>query len=295
MGTKIKKGIILAGGAGTRLYPLSLIASKQLQPIYDKPMIYYPLSTLMLVGIRDFCVIATSVDIPRFEKLLGTGERWGVKFTYKIQEEPKGIAQAFPIAEDFIGNDSVCLILGVNVFYGRQDFLKAFETFEGGATIFGYYVKDPERYGVVEFDTTGKAIGIEEKPQIPKSHYAVPGLYLYDNKVVKISKNLKPSQRGELEITDVNKAYLKRGELRVIPLGRGVAWLDTGTVSSLHEASMFIEIIERRQGLKIGCLEEIALRMGFITLEQYKKAISDLPICEYSNYLNELLREFQIN
>lgn len=293
MTPKIKKGIILAGGAGSRLYPLSLVASKQLQPIYDKPMVYYPLSTLMLVGVREFCLISTPQDIPRFQTLLGTGEQWGIKITYKVQPRPEGIAQAFLIAEEFIKNDPICLILGDNVFYGKYDFAPAFEEFANGAVIFGYYVKDPQRYGVVEFAKDGKAISIEEKPKIPKSHYAVPGLYIYDNNVVEITKNLKPSPRGELEITDVNRVYLNKGELKVITLGRGLAWLDTGTVSSLQEASIFIETIEKRQGLKVGCPEEIAIRKNYITLEQYKSLVNSMPNCEYAGYLKELIREFE--
>lgn len=295
MTISVKKGIILAGGAGSRLYPLSVVASKQLQPIYDKPMIYYPLSTLMLAGINDICIISTPHDIPRFQNLFGTGEQWGVKFTYKIQEKPEGIAQAFLIAEEFIQGKPVSLILGDNVFYGKYDFADAFSDFKGGATIFGYYVKDPQRYGVVECDKDGKAISIEEKPKAPKSHYAVPGLYIYDKQVVEITKNLKPSARGELEITDVNRVYMEQNELCVIRLGRGLAWLDTGTISSLQEASMFIELIEKRQGLKIGCPEEIAFRKKFITLTQYKEIIGKMPNCEYSAYLKDLLIEFEEN
>jgi len=236
----ITKGILLAGGAGSRLYPLTLVASKQLQPVYDKPMIYYPLATLMMAGINDILIISTPHDTPRFQSLLGDGSRWGIRLTYRVQAEPKGIAQAFLVGDDFINGDPVCLILGDNIFYGKMELDKAAAGFGTGATIFGYYVNDPERYGVVEFDAAGKAIGIEEKPGTPKSHYAVPGLYLYDNRVTEIARNLKPSPRGELEITDVNLEYLRRGELKVIKLGRGIAWLDTGTHQSLLEASHFI-------------------------------------------------------
>lgn len=293
MTAKVNKGIILAGGAGTRLYPLSLIASKQLQAVYDKPMIYYPLSMLMLVGVREYCLISTPQDIPRFEALLGDGSQWGIKIEYQVQNKPEGIAQAFIIADKFVNGENVALILGDNVFYGKFDFFRnAFDNFNGGATIFGYYVKDPERYGVVEFDKDGKAVSIEEKPKQPKSHYAVPGLYIYDGKVVDISKNLKPSARGELEITDVNRVYLDKKELIVQTLGRGLAWLDTGTIASLQEASIFIEVIEKRQGLKVSCPEEIALRNKFITFEQYKTLVNKMPKCEYSDYLKELFREF---
>ena len=249
----IKKGIVLAGGAGSRLYPLTLVASKQLQPVYDKPMIYYPISTLMRAGINEILIISTPQDTPRFEDLLGDGSRFGVKFTYVVQPEPKGIAQAFLVGEDFIGEDSVCLILGDNIFYGKMELDRVFGEFNGGAKVFGYPVTDPERYGVVEFDRDGKAIGIEEKPEQPKSNYAVPGLYLYDNKVIEITRHMKPSARGELEITDVNVEYLRRGELMVEKLERGIAWLDTGTHMSLLEASHFIGTLEARQGLKIAC------------------------------------------
>ncbi len=287
----IKKGIVLAGGAGSRLYPLTLVASKQLQPVYDKPMIYYPLATLMMAGINDILVISTPHDTPRFEALLGDGSRWGVRLTYRVQAEPKGIAQAFLVGEEFIDGDPVSLILGDNIFYGKIGLDRAAAGFSGGAKIFGYYVHDPERYGVVEFNDQGVAIGIEEKPAKPKTHYAVPGLYLYDHKVVEIARNLKPSPRGELEITDVNLEYLRRGELQVEKLGRGVAWLDTGTHQSLLEASHFIGTLEARQGLKIACLEEIALRMGYIDCTGMKTAIAATPKSSYREYLERVLRE----
>ena len=287
----IKKGIVLAGGAGSRLYPLTLVASKQLQPIYDKPMIYYPLSTLMRSGIRDILIISTPQDIPRFEALLGDGSRWGIKLTYAVQPEPKGIAQAFLIGEEFIDNQPVCLILGDNLFYGRMELTRIAREFSSGARVFGYQVTDPERYGVVEFDETGLAIGIEEKPAQPKSNYAVPGLYLYDEKVVEMTKALTPSARGELEITDLNIAYLKRGELMVECLERGIAWLDTGTHMSLLEASHFIGTLEARQGLKIACLEEIALRKGFIDKPKMEQIIEDTPNSSYRDYLVRVLEE----
>ncbi len=290
----ITKGIILAGGAGSRLYPLTLVASKQLQPVYDKPMIYYPLATLMMAGINDVLIISTPHDTPRFEALLGDGSRWGVRITYKVQPEPKGIAQAFLVGEEFIDNEPVCLILGDNIFYGKMELDRAAANFSGGALIFGYYVQDPERYGVVEFDSEGRAIGIEEKPAVPKTHYAVPGLYLYDSRVVEIAKSLKPSARGELEITDVNLAYLRRGELRVQKLGRGIAWLDTGTHQSLLEASHFIGTLEARQGLKIACLEEIALRMGYIDCRQMAEVIASTPNSGYRDYLVRVYKEKEL-
>lgn len=285
----IKKGIVLAGGAGSRLYPLTLVASKQLQPVYDKPMIYYPISTLMRAGINDILIISTPEDIPRFEELLGDGSRFGVRFTYVVQPEPKGIAQAFIIGEQFIGTDSVCLILGDNIFYGKMELTRIVNEFSSGAKVFGYQVTDPQRYGVVEFDVQGKAIGIEEKPAYPKTNYAVPGLYLYDNNVVEITKQIQPSARGELEITDVNLAYLRRGELRVERLERGIAWLDTGTHMSLLEASHFIGTLEARQGLKIGCLEEIAYRKGFIDRYRFEQIIQDTPKSSYRDYLEAVL------
>jgi len=287
----IKKGIVLAGGAGTRLYPLTMVASKQLQPVYDKPMIYYPLSTLMLAGIQDILIISTPHDTPRFEQLLGDGSRYGIKISYAVQPEPKGIAQAFLVGEEFIDGEAVSLILGDNIFYGKLDVARIFSDFAKGATIFGYPVKDPERYGVVEFDREGKAIDIEEKPTKPKSHYAVPGLYLYDENVVTMTKQLTPSARGELEITDLNRAYLAKGELMVQNLGRGVAWLDTGTHLSLLEASHFIGTLEARQGLKIACLEEVAYRKGFIDRAGMSAIIEDTPNSSYREYLEMVLNE----
>ncbi len=287
----VTKGIILAGGAGTRLYPLTLVASKQLQPVYDKPMIYYPLATLMIAGIDNILIISTPVDIPRFQNLLGDGRRWGIKIDYAVQPEPRGIAQAFLIGESFIGMDSVCLILGDNLFYGRLGLKRICANFRDGARIFGYPVNDPERYGVVEFDKTGKAIGIEEKPTRPRSSYAVPGLYLYDQRVVEITRNLRPSGRGELEITDVNLEYLRRGELMVEKLGRGIAWLDTGTHKSLLEASHFIGTLEARQGRKIACLEEVALDMGYINRQQLARLVEETPKSTYREYLERVLAE----
>ncbi len=290
----ITKGIILAGGAGSRLYPLTLVASKQLQPVYDKPMIYYPLATLMMAGINDVLIISTPHDTPRFEALLGDGSRWGISISYKVQPEPKGIAQAFLVGEEFINNEPVCLILGDNIFYGKMDLDRIAANFAGGALIFGYNVQDPERYGVVEFNGEGKAIGIEEKPARPKTHYAVPGLYLYDSRVVEIAKNLTPSPRGELEITDVNLTYLRMGELRVEKLGRGIAWLDTGTHQSLLEASHFIGTLEARQGLKIACLEEVALRMGYIDCRRMAEVIDATPKSGYRDYLVQVYQEKEL-
>jgi glucose-1-phosphate thymidylyltransferase len=290
----IKKGILLAGGAGSRLYPLTLVASKQLQPVYDKPMVYYPLSTLMMAGINDILIISTPHDTPRFQALLGDGSRWGIRLTYRVQPEPKGIAQAFLVGDEFINGDPVCLILGDNIFYGKLGLDRLTAGFPGGAMIFGYYVQDPERYGVVEFDAGGRAVGIEEKPANPKTHYAVPGLYLYDSRVVEITRNLAPSARGELEITDVNMEYLRRNELRVEKLGRGVAWLDTGTHQSLLEASHFIGTLEARQGLKIGCLEEVALRMGFIDCQGMADAIAGTPNSGYRDYLLRVYNEIEL-
>ncbi|HEY1172370.1 MAG TPA: glucose-1-phosphate thymidylyltransferase RfbA [Verrucomicrobiae bacterium] len=285
------KGIILAGGAGSRLYPLTLVASKQLQPVYDKPMVYYPLTTLVENGIREICLISTPHDLPRFKQLLGDGSQWGITLEYREQAKPEGIAQAFLIAESFIGNDSVTLILGDNIFYGGDVFSKAFSEFKSGAVIFGYHVNDPRRYGVVEFDETGKAISIEEKPKVPKSSYAVPGLYIYDNQVVPLVKAQKPSARGELEITDLNVAYLNRGIMKVYGLARGFAWLDAGTSSSLHEASSYVLTIERRQGVKIGCPEEAAFRRGFISLDQLAELCTRIPQCEYREYLESVVAE----
>ena len=288
----IKKGIVLAGGAGSRLYPLTLVASKQLQPVYDKPMIYYPLATLMMAGIKDILIISTPQDTPRFEALLGDGSRWGIRLTYVVQPEPKGIAQAFLVGEEFIAKENVALILGDNLFYGKMGFDRIVANFASGAIVFGYPVHDPERYGVVEFDKDGKILSLEEKPAKPKSHYAIPGLYLYDQNVVDITKALKPSARGELEITDVNKAYLAKGQLNVEKLGRGIAWLDTGTHESLLEASHFIGTLEARQGLKIACLEEIALHQGFIDRQEMAAVINATPASSYRVYLERVLREF---
>jgi len=285
------KGIILAGGAGSRLFPLTLVASKQLQPVYDKPMVYYPLTTLIEGGIREFCLISTAQDLPRFRQLLGDGSAWGLAIEFREQPKPQGIAQAFLIAESFIGQDAVTLILGDNVFYGGDSFARAFAEFRGGAAIFGYHVNDPERYGVVEFDADGRAISIDEKPKQAKSNYAVPGLYIYDNHVLTIAKNLKPSARGELEITDVNVEYLRRGQLHVHRLGRGFAWLDAGTSSSLHEASAYVQTIEKRAGLKIGCPEEAAFRRGFLSLDQLEALTGEIPKCEYREYLVEVVAE----
>ena len=290
----VRKGIILAGGAGSRLYPLTLVASKQLQPVYDKPMIYYPLATLMTAGISDILLISTPHDTPRFQALLGDGSRWGIKLSYKVQPEPKGIAQAFLVGEEFIDNQPVCLILGDNIFYGKMNLDRIVAEFEGGARIFGYPVHDPERYGVVEFDAAGTVISIEEKPTRPKSHYAVPGLYLYDADVVRTARSIAPSPRGELEITDVNLDYLRRGALTVERLGRGIAWLDTGTHKSLLEASNYIEIIESRQGMKIACLEEIALRRGFIDCRRMRQVIDETPTSPYRDYLQQVYEETEL-
>ncbi len=286
------KGIILAGGSGTRLHPLTLAVSKQLMPVYDKPMIYYPLSVLMMAGINEVLIISTPHDLPSFQKLLGDGKSLGCKFSYAEQKIPNGLAQAFVIGEKFIGKDPAALILGDNIFYGSGlgRLLKQHQNPQGGV-VFAYHVSDPERYGVVEFDKTGKAISIEEKPKEPKSHYAVPGLYFYDNSVVEVAKNLKPSARGEYEITDVNKEYLKKGKLKVGILDRGTAWLDTGTFSSLMQASQFVQVIEERQDLKIGCIEEVAFRMGFINKSQLKKIAEPLMKSGYGNYLVKLTEE----
>jgi len=291
MAQGIKKGILLAGGAGSRLYPLTLVASKQLQPVYDKPMIYYPLATLMMAGISDILIISTPHDTPRFQALLGDGSRWGIRLSYVVQPEPNGIAQAFLVGEEFIAGDPVCLILGDNIFYGKMELDRLIADFDGGAKIFGYYVQDPERYGVVEFDAQGKVLSIEEKPAVPKSHYAVPGLYLYDGRVTDIAKGMQPSPRGELEITDVNLAYLACGELSVQKLGRGIAWLDTGTHQSLLEASHFIGTLEARQGLKIACLEEIALRMGYLDCKAMAEVIEATPKSSYREYLQRVYNE----
>ena len=287
------KGIILAGGSGTRLYPVTQVVSKQLLPVYDKPMVYYPLSTLMLAGIRDILVISTPEDTPRFEQLLGDGAQWGISLSYVVQPRPEGLAQAFILGRDFIGKDPVALVLGDNIFYGNElaELLQRATAPGRGATVFAYPVKDPQRYGVVEFDSQGKAVSIEEKPRHPKSRYAVVGLYFYDNRVVSIAQKLRPSARGELEITDVNRAYLASGELEVMPMSRGFAWLDTGTHETLLEASAFIETIERRQGLKVACPEEIAFRMGYIDAGRLEALAKPLEKSGYGQYLKSVLSE----
>jgi len=278
------KGIVLAGGSGTRLYPMTAVLSKQLQPVYDKPMIYYPLATLMLAGIRSVLIISTPHDVPALERLLGDGSQWGIQLEYAVQPKPRGIAEAFTIGADFIGQDQVCLILGDNLFYGKLDFLRRALISNEGATIFAYRVHDPERYGVVEFGPDGRVLSIEEKPRSPRSSYAIPGLYVFSPDVVEFARTLRPSARGELEITDVQRLYLEQNRLRAELIGRGVAWLDTGTPEALLEASQFIHAIEKRQGLKIACLEEIALSEGFITREALLKYLERLPNCSYRDY-----------
>lgn len=286
------KGIVLAGGSGTRLYPSTMVVSKQLLPVYDKPLVYYPISVLMLAGIKDILIISTPQDLPNFEKLLGDGSQFGVKFSYKVQPSPDGLAQAFILGEEFIGNDNVAMVLGDNIFYG-SGFSKSLKEAvkkadKGLATVFGYYVKDPERFGVVEFDENGKAISLEEKPKEPKSNYAVTGLYFYDNKVVEYAKNLKPSARGELEITDLNKVYLEKEALNVELLGRGFAWLDTGTHNSLLKAGQYVQTIEENQGIKIACLEEIAYRMGFLSKETISLSAEKYKSNEYFSYVKNV-------
>jgi glucose-1-phosphate thymidylyltransferase len=288
---KINKGIILAGGSGSRLYPITKVYSKQLALIYDKPLIYYPLSILMLGGIKDILIISNKETIPLYQQLFDNGNQIGLNISYKVQDAPNGIAEAFILGEEFIGNDNVTLILGDNIFYGDLTFFYDALKRESGATIFGYQVNDPQRYGIVEFDKEGKAISIEEKPAQPKSNYAVPGLYIYDNQVIEISKNLKPSARGELEITDVNRTYLEKGQLYVEKIGRGIAWLDTGTPEALLQASNFFGVIEDRQGLKVACIEEIALNKGFISKEQFKNLVQSIPKSLYRNYLEKILKE----
>lgn len=285
------KAIILAGGTGSRLYPLTQVTSKQLQAVFDKPMIYYPLTVLIAAGVREFCLISTPHDLPKFRNLLGDGQNWGISIEYREQPRPEGIAQAFLIAEDFIAGGDVVLMLGDNIFSGGGDFPRAMAEFREGAAIFAYHVRDPERYGVVEFDAKGNALSLEEKPMKPRSSYAVPGVYIYDGDVVDIARGLKPSARGELEITDVNIEYLRRGKLKVNRLSRGFAWLDAGTSSALQEASAYIEAVERRQGVKIGCPEEAALVRGFLSLAAFEKLVSDLPNCQYRDYLGSVAEE----
>lgn len=293
MASKLKKGIILAGGKGSRLFPATKVGSKQLLPVYDKPMIYYPLSTLMLMGIRDILIISTPLDIPRFRELLGDGYHLGLNISYDIQEYPKGIAQAFLIGKSFIGSDSVALILGDNIFYGKSDFIRKSSEFENGAMVFSYYVHNPERYGVIEYDKSGIPLSVEEKPKSPKSHYVVTGLYIFDNRVIEMAGELTPSGRGELEIADLIKQYLEMNQLEAVKLGRGVAWLDTGTHDSMLAASNFIATIEKRQGLKIACVEEIAYRMGFIGEKEVDKLISEIKNSTYGEYLKNIVENIR--
>jgi len=282
------KGIILAGGKGSRLYPLTEVVSKQLQAVYDKPMIYYPLTTLMENGVREICLISSPEDLPHFRRILKDGSQWGISINYREQSEPKGIAEALIIGESFVGEDCVCLVLGDNIFYGAQSFINVFNSFKCGATVFAYEVNNPEEYGVIEFDNGGVAVTLEEKPEKPKSSYAVPGIYLYDNSVLKIAKSLKPSNRGELEITDVNNVYLDQKKLQVHTIERGFAWLDSGTSQSLHDAAAFVQTVEKRQGIKIGCPEEVAFRKGFINSIQLNQLIEKMPLCDYRGYLNKI-------
>lgn len=287
------RGILLAGGSGSRLYPLSLVSSKQLQPVYDKPMVYYPLTTLIECGIREICLISSPDDLPSYRRLFGDGSGLGLSMEYRIQQKPGGIAQAFLIADSFLGSEPVCLILGDNIFHGEPLLQQAVRSFSEGGVVLGYRVQNPERYGVVTFDPEGMAVSIEEKPKKPGSPFAVPGFYLYDSGVLDIAKSLLPSWRGELEITDVNLEYLKRGQLKVYPMSRGSAWLDAGTSSSLHEAAAFVQTIERRQGIKIGCPEEAALRSGFLTPAGLQKRLETMPACEYATYLRQVLQKCQ--
>lgn len=287
------KGILLAGGTGSRLYPLTRVANKQLQPVYDKPMVYYPLTVLMAGGIRDICLIASPEDLPRFRHLLGDGSQWGIHLEYREQARPEGIAQALLIAADFIGSGLVTLILGDNLFFGGDALPRAFAEFRDGASIFAYHVNNPQCYGVVEFGPDGRAVSLEEKPDTPRSHFAVPGVYLYDGQAVDIARSLRPSARGELEITDVNREYLRRGQLNVTRLSRGFAWLDAGTSSSLFDAAAYVQTLEKRQGIKLGCPEEAALRRGFLTLGQYETLVAGLPPCEYRDYLAGLAAEMR--
>ena len=282
------KGIILAGGKGSRLYPLTEVVSKQLQAVYDKPMIYYPLTTLMENGVREVCLISTPEDLPHFKRILKNGSQWGISIEYREQSEPKGIAEALIIGETFVGDEAVCLLLGDNIFYGAQSFSDVFKNFTSGATVFAYEVNNPKEYGVIEFDDNGVAVTLEEKPEIPKSSYAVPGIYLFDNSVLRIAKSLKPSYRDELEITDVNNVYLNLRKLQVHTIERGFAWLDSGTSQSLHDAAAFVQTVEKRQGIKIGCPEEVAFRNGFINSIQLNQLIEKMPLCDYRGYLNKM-------
>ena len=282
------KGIILAGGKGSRLYPLTEVVSKQLQAVYDKPMIYYPLTTLMENGVREVCLISTPEDLPHFRRILKDGSQWGISIEYREQSEPKGIAEALIIGETFVGDQNVCLMLGDNIFYGAQSFTEVFKNFTSGATVFAYEVNNPKEYGVIEFDNDGVAVSLEEKPEIPKSSYAVPGIYLFDNSVLRIAKSLKPSNRGELEITDVNNVYLDQRKLQVHTIERGFAWLDSGTSQSLYDAAAFVQTVEKRQGIKIGCPEEVAFRKGYINSKHLTQEIEKMPPCDYRTYLNKI-------